>query len=212
MLLSPDFYPQAASLLAEAFHTNPPHVYIFPDVAKRAKQMAWLMPRNVVAQARSCRGFCRVDDGRLQVMGFWQAPGAPDIRLTDMIRVGLLKAPLALGLGATGRALAILDAIDRQREQALRGAKAWCLHNFAVQADLRGRGLGGRTLTEEIANIRHQDPGATIVLETQKPENIRFYRALGFEILDVQELGSGPARFENTVLRQVASNHEFDSR
>lgn len=78
MLLSPDFYPQAASLLAEAFHTNPPHVYIFPDVAKRAKQMAWLMPRNVVAQARSCRGFCRVDDGRLQVMGFWQAPGASD--------------------------------------------------------------------------------------------------------------------------------------
>jgi GNAT superfamily N-acetyltransferase len=61
----------------------------------------------------------------------------------------------------------------------------WHLGPVAVDRPLQGRGIGSAILEEVCARMDRQ--GSLLYLETDKPENVRFYQRYGFETV-----GQGP--------------------
>ncbi len=70
---------------------------------------------------------------------------------------------------------------------------------MAVAAHLRGSGLGMDLLTRELRN-RIDPSGHVAALATQRPENVRFYRRLGFEVASDRTLGSSRLAFRNWIM------------
>ncbi|MFT5442137.1 MAG: hypothetical protein ACI8W3_001179, partial [Myxococcota bacterium] len=69
--LTPGDITSAATLLAEAFFTNPAHVYMCPDVESRMKKIEWILATNLRLQASFEHSFCLAPKGRVTAMGFW---------------------------------------------------------------------------------------------------------------------------------------------
>lgn len=198
--LQPSDHDAASDVLARAFDINPPHRCIFADAATRPAKMQWLMRRVVRIQSEVCRGFGAQADGRLAAVGFWQPPSAPEMGLLDMVRHGLVLAPFAIGPGSTRRAMQIQFAMEARRTEVLAGRAAWCLHTFGVDPRLQGRGLGTRVLRAELARLDDEDPGCPVVLETQTEVNVRFYRRLGFEVVDETAMRFGRCEFTSWIM------------
>lgn len=61
---------------------------------------------------------------------------------------------------------------EQQRDQVILDKSWWYLNNMAVQADLRGSGLGTQLLKTQISRIAANDPAATLVLSTQRQQSV----------------------------------------
>jgi GNAT superfamily N-acetyltransferase len=197
--LTRDLHDQAARLLAEAFHTNPAHVWICPDEATRAARLYWFLGRNVEIQSRVGKGFCLVDEGGLGAMGFWHAPGTKEPGLGMMLRHGLWLAPLRIGLASVLRMMDMLEHVEARRREVLAGREAWYLHNMVVRADLRGTGVGSALLASELERV-FAERACPAVLNTQRPENVVFYRRLGFEVAAEDRIGTDADGFVNWMM------------
>jgi ribosomal protein S18 acetylase RimI-like enzyme len=55
----------------------------------------------------------------------------------------------------------------------------------AVERHLQGRGIGSRLMAELVTRV--DGLGVAAFLETDKPENVRFYQRFGFEVVDEAE-------------------------
>jgi ribosomal protein S18 acetylase RimI-like enzyme len=197
--LTPDLHGQAADLLTEAFHTNPAHVWICPDEATRAQRLRWFLGRNVELQARVGEGFCVVDERGLGAMGFWHAPGTKEPGLGMMLRHGLWLAPLRIGIASVLRMMDMVEHVEARRREVLAGRDAWYLHNMVVRADLRGTGIGSALLGGELRRVFSQRP-CPAILNTQRPENVVFYRRLGFEVAVEERIGTEADGFTNWMM------------
>ncbi len=197
--LTRDLHAQAARLLAEAFHTNPAHVWICPEEATRAARLRWFLGRNVEIQARVGKGFCLVDDGGLGAMGFWHAPGSEEPGLGMMLRHGLWLAPMRIGIAGVRRMMAMLEKVETRRREVLAGREAWYLHNMVVRGDLRGTGVGSALLGGELERV-FAEKTCPAILNTQRPENVVFYRRLGFEVAAEDRVGSDSEGFVNWMM------------
>ena len=200
-LLRPDF-ESASALLTAAFFTNPAHVYIFPDEARRSRSLHWLLRRNLENQDPLEHSFCVVESAgaagrRVVAMGFWHAPGAQSVSIRAMLRPSLLALPFQCGLEATRRALEVTSLLEAERASAIR--QAWFLNNMVVAEQLRGSGLGTKLLKRELRE-RVDPSGQPALLATQRPENVVFYRRLGFEVVSERVLGSRSHAFRNWMM------------
>ena len=200
--LTPELFDPAAELLAHAFFTNPAHAYICPDPARRTAQLRWLLGGNLRLQPDLTASFCVARDSIVDAMGFWTPPGAAEIGFMAKVKAGILAAPVRLGAGGTRRLLEVTSEIDRQRDRLLADGPFWYLNNMAVREELRGTGIGTNLLREQLAGLTETAPAAPAALTTQRPENVTFYRRLGFEIASEDIVGRGPGSFTNwTMLR-----------
>lgn len=197
--LTRDLHREAATLLADAFHTNPAHVWICPEEATRAARLRWFLGRNVEIQARVGKGFCIVDAKGLGAMGFWHAPGTKEPGLGLMLRHGLWLAPLRIGVASVRRMMEMVEHVEKRRHEVLAGREAWYLHNMVVRGDLRGTGVGSRLLGSELGRV-FAVRAAPAFLNTQRPENVVFYRRLGFEVCAEETIGTGPHAFTNWMM------------
>ena len=196
--------PSASRLLADAFFDNPPHVYIWPDPATRREHMEWVLGSNLALQDRE-RSFCIARGDDLDAMGFWTIHGEPGPSRFAQLRAGAWRIPFRLGLACTRRLGEVVGAIDRSAERVLGDEPAWYLHNMVVDERLRGTGVGTRLLGEQLERIGRLDPGARCILDTQKHENVVFYRRLGFEVVSEETVGSGELAFTNWVMTRPAA-------
>ena len=193
--------PVAARLLANAFFDNPAHIYIYPDPATRRKKLEWLMRTNLGAQMAVGQSFTeRADNRSIRAMGFWHPPGAPKASLWALARYGFFSMPFRDGASAFRRILFTVNAIEARRMKALGGRESWYLNNMVVASDERGRGLGRKILSGQLAD-RVRPSGLPASLTTQKTENVSFYNSLGFRIADdapvIDEAGG---RFDNWIM------------
>ena len=190
----------ASILLADAFHDNPAHTYIFPDDQQRREQLIWLMRANLNAQLKLGQSFAKKSvDGSIAAMGFWHPPGAPQANTFQLFRFGFFSMPLRYGMSAFKRMLHAVEEIEVRRARALNGRKSWYLNNMVISPDLRGLGLGGETLRHQL-DMRVRPSGHFASLTTQKIENVSFYRALGFEVADDSPITDGEQEFQNWVM------------
>lgn len=195
----------ASELLTEAFFDNPAHVCIFPDERSRSRHLRWLFERNLRLQTAIGQSFCRLDEDELRViaMGVWHPPGTAAVGVGTMIRYGLALAPLRIGPGATGRMLRVVAAIEDQREEAQQATPAWYLNNMVIAKPLRGTGLGSELLAEQLRDAVDAS-GQAAILATQRPENVAFYRRLGFEVASEKIVGEGSLGFRSWIMIRAA--------
>ncbi len=198
-------FESAAALLADAFFSNPAHVYLFPSESQRYKALPWLLQHNLAAQAPLHHSFCIAQESgsparrTIVAMGFWHPPGSSSVSIRGLLRPGFLAVPIHCGVGAARRLLEVTRCLEDERRAALGSAHAWYLNNMAVAPALRGSGLGSELLARELRD-RIDPSGHVAALATQRPENVRFYRRLGFEVVADRTLGSSRLSFRNWIM------------
>jgi len=202
--LTPALLPSAAELLADAFFTNPAHSYICPDPARRRAQLEWLLGGNLRLQPDLGASFCLADGLVVKAMGFWTRSDAAGIGLLAKLRAGLLAAPLRLGAGGVRRLFEVTSAIERHLARSLTDRPYWYLNNMVVRKELRGTGVGSQLLGEQLQLVTGKEPGLAVALSTQRPENVTFYRRLGFGVVWHERIGRGPGAFESWIMRHGA--------
>jgi len=199
--LTPALLPSAAELLAEAFFTNPAHTYICPDPTRRRAQLEWLLGGNLRLQPDLRASFCLHDGPAVNAMGFWTRSDLPTAGLLAQLRAGLLAAPLRLGPGGVRRMFEVTGAIARHLRASLADTPYWYLNNMVVRKELRGSGVGSRLLAEQLPVVAEAEPDFAVALSTQRPENVTFYRRLGFGVVWHEPIGRGPDAFLSWIMR-----------
>jgi ribosomal protein S18 acetylase RimI-like enzyme len=172
----------AVPLIAAAFADDPGFEWMFPDPARRPKQLAWL--EGFLARTKSAS--CLRDHVDRQAVAMWYPPGPGAVTsFGSELRAGILGAPLALGWQGTVRGLRADTAAKRRLQRV--AWPAWYLDTLAVHPDAQGRGLGGELL--RLGLLRAGD--APVVLFTVKASNVDFYRKFGFVVTEASPLVEG---------------------
>jgi GNAT superfamily N-acetyltransferase len=204
---------QAARLTAAAFLHSPSYCFIFEGLTEAARfdALAWLFEKNfelrlgVVGAAR-----CAFDDdddpsagehGRLICSFLLEPPDAPPVSAWAMVRAGILSLPVRYGARALVRLLAVKAAYESRERALLCGGDGGCdrarycsLERMVVDPACQGRGVGRACLGAAL--LECESRGLGVFLSTQEPQNVRFYRRLGFEVL-VEEPASFSAKVTN---------------
>lgn len=175
--LQKDEVAAAAALCARAMADNPAQVAAFGLDAPRRRRIADALFRALLAGLlRRGRVKVATEDRSIVGIAAAAAPGRCDPGLFE-------RAAILAGLLRHGRAETAI--------RTFRWAKAWkrwdprTLHwhlgPVAVEPGHQGLGIGTELVRSLVAELTAT--GVDLYLETDKPENVKFYAALGFGIL-----------------------------
>jgi ribosomal protein S18 acetylase RimI-like enzyme len=164
--------PEAARMLARAFVTNPLHIAAF-GAGDMARNEAFF--RTALA-AMTGPKYLAYDGDRLS--GFIHWVRSSDCQPSASEKARVLPGMIAgLGLGAAWRVMRWLSAwssVDPQEPHLHLGP-------IGVDPCAQGRRIGGRLMHLFCDELERQSlPG---YLETDRPENVRFYEGFGFEVV-----------------------------
>lgn len=167
----------AAELLGLAMADNPNHVAAYRgDKSVRASRHAVLM-RAVLGRRRGevQFGAFHGDD----IVGFVAATPTPGCRPSPGEVARLLPSLTRLGPASLARVLAWQRAWDRHHPTSPH------LHvgPLAVHPGWRGQGLGRELLHQVVLSPGRDESALPAYLETDREENVGFYRAAGFAVL-----------------------------
>ena len=172
---------EVLDVLARGMRDNPLHVAAFGEDSERRRQRF----RGLMAAALSIRDFshtlvARHEDGVIVGVCGMMSPGncLPDLRQ----RLRLLPTLLIVGPRAVGCTMRWLDVWEKHDPEE----RHWHLGPLAVDAHLQGMGVGSRMMQVFCAQMDAAREGA--YLETDKPENVRFYERFGYRVVGEQEV------------------------
>lgn len=176
MTLAPwrsDLAGPTAVTLAGAFAGNPLHLAAFGPQAVVARNAIFFRAALSVLTGRRV---VALDGDR--VVGFAHAAASPACHVPIRLRMSLLPAMLrGFGIGGTLRVSSWLSAWARHDPPG----PHWHVGPIGVDRDCQGRGIGRALMTDVCAAMDAAcAPG---FLETDKPGNVTFYRAFGFEVM-----------------------------
>ncbi len=168
----------AAGVLARAFAGDPLYRNVFPEDGTRLGKMNWLMTRMLRYGLRYGHVYTTP---AVEGVACWFPPGHDRLGVGDVLRSGLYGLPFRLGVGPCRRLLAFMAFADEIRARRV-PEPHWYLLLLAVDRPHRRKGLGGRLMgpiLEEAAA-----GGTPCYLETEREENLGFYRRHGFEVVE----------------------------
>ena len=180
---------QAAMVAARAFHDDPFFEFLEPREVRRARSLAlfWRSALGALGSAGEVTG-ARQADGRLVGVAAGVPPGAYPLpalaqgREYVRSRASHGPRPAALRDG-----LRYLLAIERAHPKD----ELWYLLLLVVDPAAQRGGIGA-LLQEPTMAIADRD-GFDCYLETQKADNIPYYRRFGYEVVDeLHPVRSGP--------------------
>jgi ribosomal protein S18 acetylase RimI-like enzyme len=184
--MRPDERCAAAGVAARGMRDNPIHVAAFGrDPDRRVETLERLFralfavvpePPRVALRAGFVVGLCGATP-----------PGACRLPPGGLARVAAAVA--RSGVGSFTRALRWLEAWGA-RDPA---EPHWHVGPVAVEGGLQGLGVGSRLLADLAAALDARGDAAW--LETDKPENVVFYRRAGFEVAEEAEVLGVPCWF-----------------
>lgn len=167
-------------MLGRAFQDDPMWVALMPDADVRAGMLASMF----TALARTTPAADGIAEKTSDIHGvaLWLAPGR-DIGLWAMAKSGFALARFTMGLPGNDRKwmMAVINQIG-ERRKALMPRPHWYLAAIGVDPDSQGEGIGSALMRHGIA--RADDGHHPIYLETDTESNVRFYRNLGFDVLE----------------------------
>ena len=190
VLLGPNQARDAGEVLARAFHDDPHWCWVLPCESRRAQVMPWFME----AWAKYCRkhGEAYTTTGKVEGAALWIPPGKYPLSAAGMMLGGMMLVPLKFGRPAFGRLLSSLSYYDRLHQRDV-PPRHWYLPTLGIDPTRQGQGIGGALLQPVLA--RADAEGLFCYLETEKEENVRFYRRHGFEVAAEHDLPSGGPHF-----------------
>jgi len=172
--------PATVDVLSRAFAKNPLHVAAFGKDSVLEKNRIFFQ-----AGLSTFRGRRLVAVEGSRIIGFIHWVESPGCRLSWRERARLVPVMLhKFGVGATLRLSAWLSAWAKNDSDDAH----WHLGPIGVDPDVQGNGIGRRMMEAYCSAI--VDKTTHSVLETDKPENVRFYRKFEFEVVkEVEVIG-----------------------
>jgi ribosomal protein S18 acetylase RimI-like enzyme len=165
----------ALGVLARGMRDNPVHVAALgDDPGRREKKIRRMFSAVLPVMGHSVLVARHHDNSVLGVLGV-AAPGRcqADARQKMRLTLGLLP----LGPPSLSRSLRWVGTWAKQDPKE----RHWHLGPVAVDAHLQGLGIGSKLMRVFCAQM--DAAGEDAYLETDKPENVRFYERFGFEVV-----------------------------
>jgi GNAT superfamily N-acetyltransferase len=182
-------YQEAAVVAARAFHTDPFFEYMTPNAVARSRGLDLYMLgvcRNLGSEGRlltARRG------GRIVGVAAWIPPGGYPYPVRTQLGQGLgalrglSRVPSALVTGVR-----YLVAIEKAHPKE----ELWYLQLLVTDPEHQRQGIGG-SLLEGVLSECDRD-GVAAYLETQKQDNVVYYRRFGFELAEtLSPVSDGPS-------------------
>ena len=190
VLLGRDQTRDAGDVLARAFHADPHWCWVLPNERRRTEVMPWFME----AWTKYCRkyGEAYTTAGKVEGAALWIAPGDYPLSAAAMLLGGMMLVPLKFGPAAFSRLMSSLTCYDRLHKRYV-PPRHWYLPTLGVDPPCQGQGIGSTLMRPVLA--RADAEGLLCYLETEKVENVRFYRRHGFEVAAEHDLPSGGPHF-----------------
>lgn len=164
----------AAGVLARGMRDNPVHRAAFgEDPCGRERTLERLFGTLLPGMHRA--PVCARRGGEIVGVLGLAPPGA--CRPTPRQAARLVPAVLRAGTASTARTFCWFAQWERRHPRE----PHWRLGPVAVEAALQGRGIGG-LMMERFTGVVDA-AGEAAYLETDRPENVRFYERFGFEVV-----------------------------
>lgn len=180
--LGPSDAGAVLGVLSRGMRDNPLHVAVFGEDPERRQRRI----RHVFEGAFEAMGWqtnvlaARDADGAIVGVCGVMPPGECQLELGRQLR--LMPRMIANGPAVALRTVRWLGTWGK-RDPAQRH---WHLGPVAVDAHLQGRGVGSRLM--EVFCARVDALGEAAYLETDRPQNVRFYERFGFKVVGEQEV------------------------
>jgi GNAT superfamily N-acetyltransferase len=168
----------AALVAARAFHTDPFFAFLSPKALPRARGLALYNHALLRSLPSTAKLLTARRDGRIVGVGAWVPPGAYPYALSVQLRqsLGALRAlyrvPPSLVTGTR-----YLAAIDKAHPKE----PLWYLQLLVCDPEHQRTGVGAALQEEVLARCDADGVGA--YLETQKEDNLAYYRRFGYEVV-----------------------------
>jgi ribosomal protein S18 acetylase RimI-like enzyme len=180
--LEPDQFA-AGEMLARAFMEDPLTRYCLPEESHRRRALP-----SMVALLR--RGYlfgeAYATRGEVHGVAVWIPPDSGEAQEKRLPQADFGEMAAAFGEEAMGRFVAVLDTLEGYH---LRDPH-WYLLGLGVEPARQRQGIGSRLV--RFITERADREGLPCYLETLRPENVLFYRTLGFEVQVEGEFPGGP--------------------
>jgi ribosomal protein S18 acetylase RimI-like enzyme len=173
-----------------AFHYDPFFVFLEPREIRRSRFLA-LFCRSAVGSlgdAVQVTG-ARQSDGRLVGVAAWIPPGRypPSLPVQGRQTLGALRA-MALRPSTLWKGLRYVAASERAHPKDL----LWYLFLLVVDPSVQRAGIGTRL--QEPGLEQADKDGLDCYLETQKFDNVAYYRRFGYEVVEeLRPVPNGPS-------------------
>jgi ribosomal protein S18 acetylase RimI-like enzyme len=176
----------AAGVLGRGFRDNPGTVAVFGDDPLRRMRGMQRVLGSYIPLMRHPPLVARRGDWIVGVCGM-APPGTCQLPLLRQLRY--MPAMLRSGPVATARILRLMSAWEKQDPDD----RHWHLGPVAVEPGLQGMSVGSQMLERFCELV--DGGGGMAFLETDKPENVRFYQRFGFETIGEAEVLGNPNWF-----------------
>ena len=170
----------AVAICAQAMRDNPLHIKVFGQTEeKRQRRLQRFFPGMLAYVARKgCLYGAFVERRLVGVLGVL-APGHCSPSLMDMMRL-LPSVVFSNSLLGQLRLAIWLGSWAKLHPRS----PHWHLGPLAVDPAWQGQGIARQLLTRACEQAELRAPSAPLYLETDKPENVRYYKRIGFYTLD----------------------------
>jgi len=189
---------EAGSVLSRAFYDDPLMRYIFPDDARRARQLQWYM--SVWVRYGCMYGEVDTSEGDVRSVAVWFPSDTFRMSLARMMRTGIIILPVKLGLPAFGRFMRAANFLEGLHRQSVAARHLYLLF-LGTDPQHQGQGFGRSLLQSLVA--RADGEKLPCYLETAEGRDLPFYLAHGFEVAAEGEVPGGGPHFW-TMIRRVA--------
>ena len=175
-----------ARTIASAFADDPLLSWLLPNPADRERRIEAFYARALPAMWEGHRGEMLTTDGQTAV-AIWRAPNEWKTPARTAVRTGVASLR-SLGVPATMRVAKVLGALEKRHPSD----EHWYLDALGTDPAYQRRGIGSAMLEPVLERCDEQ--GLPAYLETQKLDNVAFYRHFGFEVREELEIVVGGPR------------------
>lgn len=192
---------EVATLLANAFETNPAYSAVFEKKNRLREGLLWLFKASLIINNESealTRLIKEKESGEI-IGTFTLIPPQgvkKNISIYSKINIGGFIS--RHGIKTLFRMLSLDSKNKKLLSESLENAPHYYLSMVVIKEEYRGKGVGSAALKRTIDNLIGSRPVCrTIGLTTQLPENVTFYSRLGFDVLDEGDVVFKESRYYN---------------
>jgi ribosomal protein S18 acetylase RimI-like enzyme len=180
-----------ARLLAVAFRENTAYAYLFPRTPNRHAPLTRFFASTLKLHLPHRSSYVRRDPGSGEVVATLSVipPGGVALSLGGMLRNGLPRFAIEQGLLGMRRLDRLRGEIAALDDDASDRRPHFYFSMMAVHPDHQRKGHGAALARGCIEEIVDRGSEADTTLNTQREQNLAFYRKLGFELTHERVLG-----------------------